>query len=60
MPPMPEVAIPRYLGKAEYATRVQFPNNQIPVNRFDPAAVKVTSYIPAVGGDALELRVGGE
>jgi CO/xanthine dehydrogenase Mo-binding subunit len=26
LPPMPEVAIPRYLGKAEYATRVQFPN----------------------------------
>lgn len=25
-PPMPEVAIPRYTGKAEYATRVQFPN----------------------------------
>src|SRR5687767_238618 len=24
--PLPEVAIPRYLGKAEYATRVQFPN----------------------------------
>ena len=26
MPPMPEVAIPRYLGKAEYATRVVLPN----------------------------------
>src|SRR5438046_8205188 len=26
MPPMPEVAIPRFTGKAEYATRVQFPN----------------------------------
>jgi CO/xanthine dehydrogenase Mo-binding subunit len=25
-PPMPEVAIPRYTGKAEYATRVNFPN----------------------------------
>ena len=25
-PPMPEVAIPRFTGKAEYATRVQFPN----------------------------------
>src|SRR4029450_9929295 len=23
---MPEVAIPRYVGKAEYATRVHFPN----------------------------------
>jgi CO/xanthine dehydrogenase Mo-binding subunit len=26
LPPMPEVAIPRYVGKAEYATRVHFPN----------------------------------
>src|SRR5215470_10950922 len=26
MPPMPEVAIPRFLGKAQYATRVWFPN----------------------------------
>ena len=26
MPPMPEVAIPRFTGKAEYATRVWFPN----------------------------------
>lgn len=25
-PPMPEVAIPRYTGKAEYATRVNLPN----------------------------------
>jgi CO/xanthine dehydrogenase Mo-binding subunit len=25
-PPMPEVAIARYLGKAEYATRINFPN----------------------------------
>jgi xanthine dehydrogenase YagR molybdenum-binding subunit len=25
-PPMPEVAIPRYTGKAEFATRVNFPN----------------------------------
>jgi CO/xanthine dehydrogenase Mo-binding subunit len=25
-PPMPEVAIPRYTGKAEYATRVHLPN----------------------------------
>ena len=24
--PMPEVAIPRYTGKAEFATRVNFPN----------------------------------
>ncbi|MBI1791886.1 MAG: TonB-dependent receptor [Acidobacteria bacterium] len=30
-----------------------FPNNQIPVSRFDPAAVKVNSYIPAVGGDGF-------
>jgi CO/xanthine dehydrogenase Mo-binding subunit len=26
MPPMPEVAIPRFTGKAEYATRVSLPN----------------------------------
>src|SRR5262245_18166150 len=26
MPPMPEVAIPRFLGKAEYATRILLPN----------------------------------
>jgi CO/xanthine dehydrogenase Mo-binding subunit len=26
MPPMPEVAIPRYTGKAQYASRVMFPN----------------------------------
>src|SRR6185436_1990908 len=25
-PPVPEVAIPRYTGKAEYATRVSLPN----------------------------------
>src|SRR6266480_7141816 len=25
-PPMPEVAIPRFTGKAEYATRINFPN----------------------------------
>jgi len=26
LPPMPEVGIPRYTGKAEYATRINFPN----------------------------------
>src|SRR5437867_2184763 len=26
LPPLPEVAIPRFLGKAEYATRIVFPN----------------------------------
>src|SRR5580700_5999505 len=26
MPPMPEVAIPRFTGKAEYASRVLLPN----------------------------------
>jgi hypothetical protein len=30
-----------------------FPNNQIPVSRFDPASVKVVSYIPPVGGDGF-------
>jgi hypothetical protein len=28
-----------------------FPNNQIPVNRFDPASVNVLKFIPEVGGD---------
>src|SRR6185436_1124449 len=28
-----------------------FVNNQIPVNRFDPAVVNLLKYIPAVGGD---------
>ena len=28
-----------------------FLNNQIPVSRFDPAALNVLNYIPAVGGD---------
>ena len=32
-----------------------FPNNQIPVSRFDPAAVKVNSLIPAVGGDGFTV-----
>src|SRR5437870_10324142 len=26
LPPLPEVAIPRFTGKADYATRVLFPN----------------------------------
>jgi carboxypeptidase family protein len=30
-----------------------FPNNQIPVSRFDPAAVKVNTYIPTAGGDGF-------
>jgi len=28
-----------------------FPNNQIPVERFDPAALNVLKYMPQVGGD---------
>ena len=32
-----------------------FPNKQIPTSRFDPASVKVNSYIPAVGGDGFTL-----
>jgi len=32
-----------------------FPNNQIPVNRFDPASVRVNSYIPAVAGDGFTV-----
>jgi hypothetical protein len=32
-----------------------FPNNQIPVSRFDPAAVKVNTYIPAVGGNGFTV-----
>jgi hypothetical protein len=30
-----------------------FPGNQIPVSRFDPAAVNVLKFIPQVGGDGL-------
>src|SRR5262245_19032433 len=30
---------------------LQFPNNQIPVERFDPASVNVLKYISPVGGD---------
>jgi hypothetical protein len=30
-----------------------FPNNQIPVSRFDPAAVALLKYFPTVGGDGL-------
>ncbi len=32
-----------------------FVNNQIPVSRFDPASVKVNTYIPAVGGDGFTV-----
>ena len=32
-------------------TRLPFENNQIPVSRFDPAAVNVLKFIPEVGGD---------
>src|SRR6185503_13032038 len=32
-----------------------FPNNQIPITRFDFASVKVTSFIPAVGGDGFTV-----
>jgi hypothetical protein len=32
-----------------------FPDNRIPVSRFDPASVKVNSYIPAVGGDGFTV-----
>jgi hypothetical protein len=32
-----------------------FPNNQIPVTRFDPASIKVNTFIPAVGGDGFTL-----
>lgn len=32
-----------------------FPNNQIPVSRFDPASVKTNARIPAVGGDGFTV-----
>lgn len=32
-----------------------FVNNQIPVNRFDPAAVKVNTYIPAASGNGFTI-----
>jgi hypothetical protein len=34
-------------------TGATFPGNRIPVARFDPASVKVNTYIPAVGGDGF-------
>ncbi len=32
-----------------------FPDNRIPVSRFDPASLKVVSFIPPVGGDGFTL-----
>src|SRR2546430_13344035 len=32
-------------------TGLPFPNNQIPVSRFDPAAVNVLKYMPIPGDD---------
>ena len=32
-------------------TGENFPNNQIPVSRFDPATVALLKFLPAVGGD---------
>src|SRR5688572_1472244 len=43
MPPMPEVAIPRFLGKAQYATRVNLPNmlfTKILISRHPHAKVR--------------------
>jgi carboxypeptidase family protein len=30
-----------------------FPNNQVPVERFDPASVRLLKYLPPAGGDGL-------
>lgn len=38
-----------------------FPNNQIPVSRFDPSSVKVLQFLPIVGGDGrvqIARRIG--
>jgi hypothetical protein len=32
-----------------------FPNNLIPVNRFDPSSVKINSFVPQVGADGFML-----
>ncbi len=34
-----------------------FPGNRIPLSRFDPASVNVTSYLPRVGGDGTVVYV---
>jgi hypothetical protein len=34
-------------------TGLPFPNNQIPVSRFDPAAIGVTKFLPSVGGTGI-------
>ena len=42
-------------------TRAPFPNNQIPVSRFDPASVNVLKYIPIPGADGrlqIPRRIG--
>ena len=43
------------LGRAiqviDPATRQPFPNNQIPVSRFDRAALNLLNYIPVIGGN---------
>ena len=43
---------PLLTGTCSAADRTAcFPNNQIPVTRFDPATLNVLKFIPAVGGD---------
>ncbi len=42
-------------------TRLPFPNNQIPVSRFDPASVNVLKYLPIPGADgrlSIPRRIG--
>jgi hypothetical protein len=42
-------------------TRLPFPNNQIPVSRFDPASVNVLKYLPIPGSDgrlSIPRRIG--
>ena len=37
-----------------------FPNNQIPISRFDPASLKLANdYLPRAGGDGLVFFSGG-
>ncbi len=36
-------------------THAPFPNNQIPVSRFDPAAVAVTKFLPTAGGTGISF-----
>lgn len=41
----------RVIPVLDPVTRQPFPNNQIPVNRFDPATLKLLTFVPSAGGN---------